>query len=98
MINVSRDQMIRIKNGLDQVGLQDNYIDYDFSHDVKHEVDKLLKIYDEEGNQINRPKMKDGEFRDQVNELRDLCNEYYKTDQLRARLSAFLKEFKEKIE
>lgn len=53
MIKVSRDQMIRIKNCLNQVGLQDNYIDYDFSHDVKHEVSELLKVHDEKVNRIS---------------------------------------------
>jgi len=45
--------------------------------------------------EIKEP-MKDHEFRDQVNELRDLCNTFYKTEQLRGRLADFLQAFREK--
>lgn len=40
--------------------------------------------------------MKDHEFREQVNDLKRLCDTFKGTAQLRSRLSLFLKQFKEK--
>lgn len=40
--------------------------------------------------------MKDHEFREQVNNLKRLCDTFKGTDQLRSQLALFLKQFKEK--
>lgn len=40
--------------------------------------------------------MKDHEFREQVNDLKRLCDTFKGTDQLRSQLALFLKQFKEK--
>jgi hypothetical protein len=42
--------------------------------------------------------MKDHEFREQVNDLKRLCDTFKGTDQLRSQLALFLKQFKEKCE
>lgn len=47
--------------------------------------------------EIKEP-MKDHEFREEVNTLRDIANQFEGTHQLRAQLAMFLKEFKEKVE
>lgn len=46
--------------------------------------------------EIKEP-MKDHEFREQVNSLRDMITTFAGTGQLRARLADFLKQFKEKV-
>lgn len=46
----------------------------------------------------NKEPMKDHEFREQVNLLRDLAINYAQTGQLRERMAVFLKEFKDKVE
>lgn len=43
------------------------------------------------------PTMKDDEFRDCVNELRDLSIKYAHTDQLRSQLSSFLRKFHDRL-
>lgn len=86
-MNVSYSLLCRIKDALDQVGVQDAYVDYDFDQRVKFEIHNLIDT-----------RMKDHEFREAVNDLRDLVIEYKDTAQLRARLSTFLKEFKESVE
>ena len=69
-----------------------------------------LYLYDEKGRGyhsdeianifefINKPKMKDNEFRHHVNNLRELVNTFKDTEQLRGRLSEFLHRFKEECE
>lgn len=47
--------------------------------------------------EIKEP-MKDHEFRDHVNTLRDIAITYGGTGQLRSRLSMFLQDFKERVE
>ena len=42
--------------------------------------------------------MKDHEFREQVNELKELVLKFKDTQQLRSRLAIFLSEFKDKVE
>jgi hypothetical protein len=42
--------------------------------------------------------MKDHEFREQVNELKELVLKFKDTQQLRSRLSTFLSEFKVEVE
>lgn len=46
--------------------------------------------------EIKEP-MKDHEFREQVNLLRDLAINYSQTGHLRERMAVFLKEFKDKV-
>lgn len=41
--------------------------------------------------------MKDHEFREEVNNLKELVLKYKETQQLRERLSSFLKDFKKKV-
>lgn len=81
-MNVSYSFLCRIKDALDQVGLQDHHIDYEFNRQVKLDVINLIENH-----------MKDHQISAQVNKLRDLCNTYHGTEQLRARLSIFLKDF-----
>lgn len=47
--------------------------------------------------EIKEP-MKDHEFAQSVNELREICKSYGSTEQLRARLAVFLQDFREKIQ
>jgi outer membrane receptor for ferrienterochelin and colicin len=42
--------------------------------------------------------MKDHEFREQVNELKELVLKFKDTQQLRSRLTTFLSDFKKKVE
>ena len=42
--------------------------------------------------------MKDHEFREQVNELKELVLKFKDTQQLRSRLSTFLSDFKKQVE
>lgn len=46
--------------------------------------------------EIKEP-MKDHEFAQSVNELREICKAYGSTEQLRARLAIFLQDFREKM-
>lgn len=42
--------------------------------------------------------MKDHEFREQVNDLKELVLKFKDTQQLRSRLAAFLEDFKQQVE
>lgn len=65
----------------------------DYRRNKSESINYALEMLPE----IKEP-MKDHEFREEVNTLRDISDTYYKTGQLRERLSIFLQSFKEKVQ
>ena len=47
-IKITKKELQKILEGLEQVGLQDSYIDYDFSYEVKEDVHFLMGKFEDE--------------------------------------------------